>query len=121
MRPGFVNHNASQVEETSMSLDQRSYDEKRDFVRVAVDCEVGLQSAGGGERFTANGKNLSAGGVLFHTNEQLKPGDQLEMHIEAHQALFSVLDATIEVVRVQSVGDGRTWAVGSTITHMHGS
>ena len=104
-----------------MSLDQRTYEEKRDFVRVAVDCEVGLQPVNGGHPFMANGKNLSAGGVLFHTEEQLQPGDQLEMHIEAHQALFSVLDATIEVVRVQSVGDGRTWAVGSAITHMHGS
>ena len=104
-----------------MSLDQRSYDEKRDFVRVTVDCEVGLQPASGGQQFMANGKNLSAGGVLFHTDEQLQPGDQLEMHIEAHQALLSVLDATIEVVRVQSIGDGRTSAVGGTITHMHGS
>ena len=104
-----------------MSLDQRSYEEKRDFVRVTVDCEVGLQPASGGQRFRANGKNLSAGGVLFHTDEQLQPGDRLEMHIEAHQALFSVLDATIEVVRVQAVEDGRTWAVGGCITRMHGS
>jgi len=104
-----------------MSLDQRSYDEKRDFVRVTVDCEVGLQSVSGDRQFMANGKNLSAGGVLFHTDEQLQPGDQLEMHIEAHQALFSVLDATIEVVRVQPAGDGRTLAVGGSITRMHGS
>ena len=103
-------------------LEHAALDLNRDGIAwVTVDCEVGLQPTGGGHQFRANGKNLSAGGVLFHTDEQLQPGDQLEMHIEAHQALFSVLDATIEVVRVQAIEDGRTWAVGGCITRMHGS
>ncbi len=103
-----------------MSLNHRSYDEKRDFVRVTVDYELGLQATNDGHSFTAVGKNLSASGVLFHTQERLKPGDQLEMHIEARQALLSVLDATIEVVRVEGTGDGHTWVVGGAIMEMHG-
>lgn len=102
-----------------MGLDHRSYDEKRDFVRVTVDYELGLQAASDGRSFTAMGKNLSAGGVLFHTDEQLRPGEQLKIHVEARQALLSVLDATIKVVRVEDAGDGRTWAVGGAITQMH--
>lgn len=104
-----------------MTLDGRSYEEKRDFVRVTVDYELGLACPADGRRFTASGKNLSAGGVMFHTDENLQPGDQLEMHVEAHQALLSVLDATIEVVRVEDAGDGRTWAVGGAIRALHGS
>ncbi|VAW82819.1 hypothetical protein MNBD_GAMMA13-577 [hydrothermal vent metagenome] len=104
-----------------MGLDHRNYDEKRDFVRVTVDYELGLQAADDGRSFTAMGKNLSTGGVLFHTNEPLKLGDRLRMHVEARQALLSVLDATIEVVRVEDTGDGRTWAVGGAITQMHDS
>jgi len=104
-----------------MSLDHRSYEEKRDFVRVTVDYELGLQPAGGGPGFTARGKNLSAGGVLFETDEALQPGDILEIHVEARQALLSVLDATIEVVRVAGADNGRGWVVGGAIRELHGT
>jgi hypothetical protein len=102
-----------------MSLDQRSYEEKRDFIRVPVECEISLQDAESGKRFLANGKNLSAGGVLFYTDEPLQPGDRLEMHIEAHQVLLSVLDASIEVLRVESLKGGRSYAAGCAITNLH--
>lgn len=102
-----------------MSLDQRRYDEKRDYIRVPVECEVSLENSANGKRFIASGKNLSANGVLFHTDELLRPGDHLEMHIESHQALLSVLDASIEVVRVEDRGDGRSYAAGCAITRLH--
>ena len=102
-----------------MSLDQRPYDEKRGFIRMPVDCEVTLEHEVDGRRFLGSGKNLSASGVLFYTDEPLKPGDRLEIHIEANQALLSVLDATIEVVRVEAVGDGLSYAVGSAIQAIH--
>ncbi len=98
-----------------MSLDQRSFDEKRDFIRVPVECEVKLQYADSGKHFQGFGKNLSACGVMFHTDEPLKPGDCLELHIEASQALISVLDASIEVVRVEPASDKLSYAVGSAI------
>lgn len=102
-----------------MSLDQRSYEEKRDFIRVAVDCEVALRIPVNGRRFTGVGKNLSGGGVLFYTDELLAPGDQLEIHIESRQSVLSVLDATIEVIRVEPVTDGTRYAVGGAIRHVH--
>ncbi len=98
-----------------MSLDQRPYDEKRGFMRVPVDCEVTLERVTDGRRFMGRGKNLSASGVLFHTDEPLRPGERLDIHIEANQALRSVLDGTIEVVRVEAIGDGLSYAVGSAI------
>jgi hypothetical protein len=101
-----------------MVLDQRPYEEKRDFIRVAVDCDVTLRDANG-RCFTGAGKNLSAGGVLFHTDERLKPGDTLELHIEADRALLSVLDATIEVVRIEETDEALCYAVGSAIRSIH--
>ena len=102
-----------------MSLDQRSFDEKRDFIRVPVDCVVALTESATGKCFTAAGKNLSACGVLFHTDQLLEPGDCLEMHIESSQALLSVLDATIEIVRVEPQADGALYAVGGAIRQVH--
>lgn len=102
-----------------MSLDRRSYEEKRDFIRVPVDCEVALQMPASGRRFTGVGKNLSGGGVLFYTDELLAPGDELVIHIESRQAVLSVLDATIEVIRVEPVTDGIRYAVGGAIRRVH--
>ena len=98
-----------------MGLDQRTYDEKRDFIRVQVQCEVTLESVGSGKRFVAEGRNLSGNGVLFLTEEPLQPGDRLNLHIEATQVLSSVLDATIEVVRVEALAGESRYAVGSAI------
>jgi len=98
-----------------MGLDQRSYEEKRDFIRVPVECDVDLQHEDNGKCFRASGRNLSAGGVLFHTDEPLQPGDRLEMHIESSQVLQSVLNASIEVVRVEPAGEEKRYAVGSAI------
>lgn len=96
-----------------MGLDQRSYDEKRDFIRVPVQCEVSLETLDSGKHFVAEGKNLSGNGVLFFTDEALKPGDRLSLHIEATEVLMSVLDATIEVVRVEALAGESRYAVGS--------
>jgi hypothetical protein len=102
-----------------MMPNQRPYEEKRNFIRVALDCEIHLQHAASGHRFIAGGRNLSAGGVLFRTDECLAPGDLLVMHIEASQQLFSVLDATIEVVRVEPCGAGEPQLVGGAIRTIH--
>ena len=102
-----------------MALDRRTYEEKRDYIRVAVDCDIGLVKQQGGKHFLARGRNLSAAGVAFSTDEPLAPGDVLDMHIEARQALLSVLDATIKVLRVEPEGDGRWCTAGCAITRMH--
>ncbi|VAW75769.1 hypothetical protein MNBD_GAMMA15-2477 [hydrothermal vent metagenome] len=98
-----------------MGLDQRTYEEKRDYIRVPVQCEVALEAIDGSKHFVAEGRNLSGNGVLFFTDERLQPGDRLNLHIEATQVLMSVLDATIEVVRVESLAGESRFAVGSSI------
>jgi hypothetical protein len=103
-----------------MSLDRRTYEEKRNFIRVPVECEVALAFVVNGKRFRGTGKDLSGGGILFHTEELLEPGDRLELHIETSQAQFAVLDATIEVVRVRPLAEERRYAVGSAIRTIHG-
>ncbi len=101
-----------------MSLDQRSYEEKRDYIRVPVQCEMALEALDGGKQFVAEGRNLSGNGVLFLTEESLQPGDRLNLHIEATQVLMSVLDATIEVVRVEALAGESRFAVGSAICNI---
>ncbi|MEE9493692.1 MAG: PilZ domain-containing protein [Gammaproteobacteria bacterium] len=96
------------------------YLEKRDFVRIKLDCDIDLKMHQGKRQFTARARDLSAKGVLFHTSEILECGDQLDLHLESGQALLSVLDADIEVVRVVLLGAGE-YAVGSLIHSIAGS
>jgi hypothetical protein len=102
-----------------MGPGRQSYDEKRDFLRIAVDCELTLETVSDGRSFGATGRNLSAGGVLFHTGEPLQAGDRLEMHIGSGQALFPDLDATIEVVRIEPLSESGRYAIGSAIRTIH--
>jgi hypothetical protein len=102
-----------------MCPDRQSYDEKRDHLRIPVVCKLTLETVPDGKCFSATGRNLSAGGVLFHTEELLQTGDRLEMHIGSGQPLFPDLDATIEVVRVEPLGDSDCYAVGSAIRMIH--
>ncbi len=102
-----------------MLPNQRPYEEKRDFIRVSLDCAVHLQHAASGQRFIASGRNLSAGGVLFLTEEPLACGDLLEMHIEADQALFSMLTATVEVLRIEAQAQTATQWVSGVIRTIH--
>lgn len=90
------------------------YEEKRNFVRVPIDCDVLLRSETDNREFTVRGKDLSAGGVLFYTDQEMSCGEHFNLHIEAHQALFSVLDADIEVVRIVPLNEGG-YAIGSAI------
>jgi hypothetical protein len=103
----------------TMSLDRRDYEEKRGFIRMPVACEISLEDRASGRSFQASARNLSASGVLFATDQPLQRGDRLEMRIEAHQALLSVLEASIEVLRVEPAGDGRSCNVGCLITRMN--
>jgi len=98
-----------------MGLDQRTYEEKRDFIRVPVQCRVALEMIGSGRQFVAEGRNLSGNGVLFLTEEPLQPGDRLNLRIESTQVLTSALDATIEVVRVETLASESRYAVGSAM------
>ncbi len=102
-----------------MSLDERPYEEKRDFHRMPIQCELSLKNESNGKQFTAAGKNLSAGGVLFYTDVPLQEGDLLELHMESSQALFSELNATIEVVRVEPLAEAGNFSIGSAIRTLH--
>lgn len=102
-----------------MALNERPYEEKRNFVRVTVDYEVTLEQVSSGRRFIGAGKNLSASGLLFHTDEELVPGDMLEIHIETGPALLNALDASIEVVRVEPLRKQARYAVGGAILNIH--
>lgn len=58
-----------------------NYDEKRSFYRMSVDCHVEFSIPGSSEKHTGEGKNLSANGVKFITDQKLSEGQELDVTI----------------------------------------
>ena len=99
-----------------MSTASRTYDEKRDFIRMTVDCDLTLRD-GQGRQYPGRCVNLSSTGAMVLLDDAPQPGQQLELHIAPRLALVPALDARVEVVRVLPADEGG-YEVGMRILEM---
>ena len=76
-----------------------NFDEKRDFIRMAADHPLQFQIVASGETGRGTCVNLSATGVLFHTDQPIATGTQLNINITPRYAVVAPFDAEIEVLR----------------------
>lgn len=100
-----------------MSTASRTYDEKRDFIRMTMDCDLTLKDPETGRGYTGRCVNLSSTGAMILFDVEPAPGQCLELHIEPRLALVPALDALVEVVRVLPAADGG-FEVGMRIVEM---
>lgn len=85
----------------------RESEERRDFMRMLVNCEVRFGSSARGRSFSGQVKNLSARGLLFSTAQALEVGEQIELVINSPGGAVPPLEATADVVRIDDAeGDG---------------
>jgi hypothetical protein len=89
-----------------MQTTRSEYSEKRDFIRLAVDCDVYYQTEGGQEH-CGQGRDLSAGGVMFEVEEEFPVGTKLHVRIHPRNNLTPPLETTVEVLRMESTGPGK--------------
>jgi hypothetical protein len=89
-----------------MLTSQREYAEKRDYIRMRVDCRVVCQPTDGGRSFEAVGINLSAGGIMFETDRALQEDTEYAISVLSDTPSVSPLQASVQVVRVARI-DGR--------------
>ena len=98
-----------------MTLSERSYEEKRGFIRMKVDTVVTFTKADGRERYEGRCRNLSGAGMLLETDKKLEVGDRLKISVPSEGPDFSPLDAMIEVVRVTPIPDLHIFRLGVVI------
>ncbi len=89
-----------------------NYDEKRSFYRMSVDCHVEFSRPGNSEKFKGDGKNLSANGVNFITDEKLTEGEDLDVVVHPVIQTVTPLSAKAKVVRVVYDEDNDKYIVG---------
>lgn len=91
----------------------RDYDEKRNFIRMCMDCPMTFTRYGGSVH-AATARDLSGSGLGFVTDQALTLGEVLAVQVTPQQAVVAPLQAEVEVVRVQPVNPGG-YDVGVTI------
>lgn len=88
-----------------MHSNRTEYSEKRDYIRLNVDCDVYYQSEGGKEH-CGQGRDLSAGGLMFEVEEEFPVGTKLQVRIHPRNNLTPPLETTVEVLRIEGSGPG---------------
>ncbi|GLZ86816.1 pilus assembly protein [Metapseudomonas resinovorans] len=81
-----------------MSLDDRNYSEKRDFIRMQVQSKAILEHAG--QQSPARCLDLSSSGMQLEVSAELSVGDRVRVLIPSEHSSLKGLEADAEVVRV---------------------
>ncbi len=76
------------------------YAEKRDFLRMPIDCELSFTALGNDTRHEGNVINLSSKGILFKSSECFDPGTRLDILLTPNNAQTPPMEARVVVSRV---------------------
>jgi hypothetical protein len=98
-----------------MSLNDRSYEEKRDYIRMRVEADVTLVYAG--QVIPAVCIDLSSSGMQVLAPRTFSVGDKLSVRIDSDHAALRGLEADTEVVWVTDEADSGQ-KLGLTILKM---
>ncbi|HET8711372.1 MAG TPA: PilZ domain-containing protein [Spongiibacteraceae bacterium] len=99
-----------------MVLEQRTYSEKRNFIRMKINAPVDIKA--GNEQFTARCKDLSGSGILIQTDRALALGTSVEVCIQQEGDKLVPFRATGEVVRVDPVNPSG-FILGLSLSAIH--
>lgn len=87
-----------------MSLDDRNYSDKRDFIRMQVQTQVILEYAG--QQYPTLCLDLSSSGIQLEGDVNLAVGDRVRVLIPSEHSALKGLEAEAEVVRVCELPSG---------------
>ena len=76
--------------------------EKRNFLRMPIDCHLSYSVVGDDRDFEGKVINLSDKGILFTSRQKLEVGSLLTLVLTSSQAKTPPMHATVKVARVIS-------------------
>ena len=80
--------------------------EKRDFIRMPMDCPAQIRVTGATETSSAIVKNLSGNGMLMLCEQAIDPGTRISVEIMPGKNITPPLSAQINVLRSYPSDDG---------------
>ncbi len=96
----------------------REYDEKRDYIRVEVDCPIVFRAEGSEEKELGKVRNLSGRGMMFIAQRELPVESRLEVLVKPENDITPPLHARVRVVRVAKPRRGDGFEIGAVIQEM---
>ncbi len=93
-----------------------NYDEKRDFQRMNVECDVSFSIEGSTQKFNGKGSDLSATGVMFSTDNNLPLGTILDIHI--HPYIKTVQDLIAKAVVIRNDKEEDSYIIGVKLSNV---
>ncbi|TDY02410.1 PilZ domain-containing protein [Thiohalophilus thiocyanatoxydans] len=94
----------------------RDYDEKRDFIRVEVDCDIRFKPQGSEQEAIGRLANLSGRGLMFIAANEIPVDTQVEIYVESDPQINAPLHAVVRVVRMAKQRRGDGYEIGAIIT-----
>jgi len=98
----------------------REYDEKRDFIRLDIDCEMVFKEIDSkDESLIGQVANLSGRGMMFISDVELEKNITLEININPANLLTPALHANVKVVRVIKQRHAEGYEIGAVIKEIY--
>lgn len=97
-----------------------NHDEKRDYIRMDVDCDITYKLANSSELSTGKCVTLSGAGVSFIADRPFDTGLAMEVSILPKTQITPPMTAFIEVVRSVKQGDG-SYEIAASIKSIKGN
>ena len=99
-----------------MSSTDRSYNEKRDFIRMRINSTVNIHHQG--SEFKGVCKDLSGAGMLVEADQTLDTGSEVTITIEQKSETLLPFNASAEVTRTETGKNGK-YIIGLSIKEIH--
>jgi len=93
----------------------REYDEKRDYIRINVDCEIRYSLPGSDQDELGKVTNLSGRGMMFIADQLLEVDNRVEVRIQPENTITPPLHANVRVVRVNKRRHDEGYEIGAVI------
>lgn len=88
------------------NMTYRTYDEKRDFIRMKVDTKITL-SLDNNKHVEGICRDLSGTGMLIEVTEEVLEGSNCKTTLPSSNEAFPALDASIKIIRCTSIGEDK--------------
>ena len=89
------------------NMTYRTYDEKRDFIRMKVDTEITLSLDNNDKHVKGVCRDLSGTGMLIEVTEEVSEGSTCKTTLPSSNDAFPALDASIKIIRCSEISEGK--------------
>ncbi len=90
------------------------YDEKRNFIRMSVNCEINYKLTDSDQTYQGRCTSLSGAGLAFIADREFEQGKSMEVNVIPENSITPPMTAYVEIVRSIKLDSGQ-YEIGAQI------